>query len=407
MSQQLNLILINILPYNPESLKSRWTLLIFSFDLQVCEQLGIGPEADYFGLKISKCSPAADAVESNNSGGYSDSDDEASGEWANLRNLMTAQTRLRLRVKFWVPPHRLLLPATRHQFYLNARRDLINGRMVVADWDIASKLVAFIAQAEYGDCDPEAPLTNLYSQYHNIGPQNEKPIDYVQHIIDYHCGMTGMKSSTAEYQVLKHISELESFGEELFFCKPPGPHNNNDAHSLYTHLLYHGKDVEVPTKYNSMYASQTVGCLTTGGIQEGVVEGCGCKLGMCVGVGPQGIVVYRPGNGTGPDANEKQRYESIDVFLYHKHYVYAYWSFINLYSIPYTSIIRAAPVRKNFQLTYLNGEGKETQLNIKMYSGPIAAALYRAVTEKHAFYCCETVRSDVTKQFIRDLKVKI
>lgn len=39
-----------------------------------------------------------------------------------------------------------------------------------------------------------------------------------------------------------------------------------------------------------------------------------------------------------------------------------------------------------------------------MHSNRVAAALYRAVTEKHAFYCCETVRSDVTKQFIRDLK---
>lgn len=35
----------------------------------------------------------------------------------------------------------------------------------------------------------------------------------------------------------------------------------------------------------------------------------------------------------------------------------------------------------------------------------MAIALYRAITEKHAFYSCETVGSDVTKQFIRDFKV--
>lgn len=33
-----------------------------------------------------------------------------------------------------------------------------------------------------------------------------------------------------------------------------------------------------------------------------------------------------------------------------------------------------------------------------------ANAIYRAVTEKHAFYSCETVRNAVTSQFIRDLK---
>jgi E3 ubiquitin-protein ligase MYLIP len=114
--------------------------------LQVCEHLNIGPEADYFGLKISRYSPTVDTIDSN-AASVSDSEEEGCEEWANLRNPMAAQRpRLRLRVKFWVPPHRLLLPATKHQFYLNARRELLTGRMVVADWDVASRLVALIAQ---------------------------------------------------------------------------------------------------------------------------------------------------------------------------------------------------------------------------------------------------------------------
>lgn len=156
----------------------------------------------------------------------------------------------------------------------------------------------------------DEPPTAIYNQCANIGPQEEKPSDYIQRIIDYHYEIAGMKSSSAEYQLLKEISDMESFGEELFFCKPTNAHNNNDAHSLYCHLLYHGKVSEsegMPNKYDDMYVSQTVGCLTTGGIQEGGVEGCGCKLGMCVGVGPQGINVYRPGNGIGEDHEEKQR----------------------------------------------------------------------------------------------------
>lgn len=57
-------------------------------------------------------------------------------------------------------------------------------------------------------------------------------------------------------------------------------------------------------------------------------------------------------------------------------------------------------------MTYVTGEGHEATLHVKMATSGQAAALYRAVTEKHAFYCCETVRSDVTEQFIRDLKVQ-
>lgn len=44
---------------------------------------------------------------------------------------------------------------------------------------------------------------------------------------------------------------------------------------------------------------------------------------------------------------------------------------------------------------------------MKLARPRIAISLYRAITEKHAFYSCETVGSDVTKQFIRDFKVCI
>lgn len=76
-------------------------------------------------------------------------------------------------------------------------------------------------------------------------------------------------------------------------------------------------------------------------------------------------------------------------------------------SIMYTAIHRAQPLRRNFQLSYVTGEGNEATLHVKMATSGQAGAVYRAVTERHAFYCCETVRTDVTEQFIRDLKVII
>lgn len=335
---------------------------------KVCNSLGIGAEADYFGLRVSEFYPPGSGP----------------GRWLNLRNPMERQRipggRLDLRVKFWVPPHLLLSEATRHQFYLHAKLDLIEGRIVVADWDVARKLVAYIAQAETGDCDPEMPPHGIYTQCENIGPQGEKPEDHLENIIAFHMELAGTRPSQAEYRLLKEISNLESFGEELFFCKPITGTNN--AHNLYNHLLYHSRqdeEMRVATRdEQEIDGSQTVGCLTSG--QNSEENGCGCKLSTCVGVGPQGLIVYRPCCVGEQEIGEEKQ------------------------SIPYTAINRAQPHRRNFQLSYWTADGHEAALHIKMTTSGQAGALYRAVTEKHAFYCCETVRTAVTKQFIRDLK---
>ncbi|XP_013194436.1 E3 ubiquitin-protein ligase MYLIP [Amyelois transitella] len=326
---------------------------------KVCEKLEIGAEADYFGLRVSPASGPS--------------------RWLNLRNPLDPHRisggRLDLRVKFWVPPHLLINEPTRHQFYLHAKLDLTEGRLVVADLEVARRIVAYIAQAETGDCDPDVPPMHIYEECEKIGPQGEKPEDHIDKIIEYHCELAGMRESQAEYRVLKEISNLESFGEELFFCKPVTQSNN--AHNLYSHLLYH-RQVEEPRARDEQEidGGDTVGCLASG--QK--VGGCGCRLSTSVGVGPHGIVVYRPAcNGEQEIGVEKQ-------------------------SIPYTAINRAQPLRRIFQLSYVTSEGNEATLHVKMATSGQAAALYRAVTEKHAFYCCETVRSDVTEQFIRDLK---
>ncbi|CAG9570575.1 unnamed protein product [Danaus chrysippus] len=326
---------------------------------KVCEKLEIGAEADYFGLRV--CSGSGP------------------GRWLNLRNHLDPHRipsrRLDLRVKFWVPPHLLINEPTRHQFYLHAKLDLIEGRLVVADQEVARKIIAYIAQAETGDYDPQA-APHVYHDCDKIGPQGEKPDDHEEKIKEYHCQISGMRASQAEYKLLKEISKLESFGEEIFFCKPVTQYNN--AHNLYSHLLYHRQQAEEPRARDEQEidGGGTVGCLAS----THTGAGCGCRLSTCVGVGPGGIVVYRPAcNGVHDIGVEKQ-------------------------SIPYTSIHRAQPVRRMFQLSYVSEEGHEVTLHVKMATSSQAAALYRAVTEKHAFYYCETVRTDVTEQFIRDLK---
>lgn len=80
--------------------------------------------------------------------------------------------------------------------------------------------------------------------------------------------------------------------------------------------------------------------------------------------------------------------------------------FVFCYSIPYTAIRSAASHRRVFQLCYTNTNHEDENLEIKFDSSLAATAVYRALTEKHAFYSCETVRGAVTSQFIRDLKVR-
>ncbi|XP_060536627.1 E3 ubiquitin-protein ligase MYLIP [Cylas formicarius] len=273
---------------------------------KVCEYLGISNEADYFGLKY----------------------ENTKGEelWLNLRNPIdrqvnchghTSPLRLALRVKFWVPPHLLLQETTRHQFYLHARSDLIEKRLLANDWNGVSRVIALIAQAESDDYDSLHPPHSLYLQASTVDcvDASSRPNNLLQRIITNHKKMKGMKRSAAEYWLLKEISELESFGEEIFKKTHPN---------------------------------------------------------VFVGVGPHGITICEK-------SKEKQL-------------------------ISFTNIISASSHRRTFKLEYLSVDNQETSLEVKLDSSHAASSLYRAITEKHAFYSCETVRSAVTSQFIRDLK---
>lgn len=64
----------------------------------------------------------------------------------------------------------------------------------------------------------------------------------------------------------------------------------------------------------------------------------------------------------------------------------------------------AKAIKRSIRLTYMNEEHEEVNLELKLPNHRTAASLYRVVTEKQSFYCCETVRPIVTTQFIRDFK---
>ena len=63
----------------------------------------------------------------------------------------------------------------------------------------------------------------------------------------------------------------------------------------------------------------------------------------------------------------------------------------------------ATHVKNNLFLRIITPDG-ETMLTFRLLSQEAACALYRSITEYHAFYRCETVRNAVTDQFTRDLR---
>jgi hypothetical protein len=76
------------------------------------------------------------------------------------------------------------------------------------------------------------------------------------------------------------------------------------------------------------------------------------------------------------------------------------------FSIPFSAVESAKSLRRCFHLCYLDEDFAVSNLVVKFSSHRIAGTLYRSLTEKHAFYSCETVHKNVETQFIRDLKVR-
>nr|CAD7460828.1 unnamed protein product [Timema tahoe] len=212
----------------------------------------------------------------------------------------------------------------RHQFYLHARLDLFEGRLKVTDWSSAARLVAFVAQAENTDIEPLTALPWC---------EEPKPPDFHHRAAAQHHTIKGMKPSAAEYWLLKDVSSLEDFGQELFQSKT--------------------------------------------------------APGAALGVGPHGVTLYYPG-----DTNKHSYF--LSTVCDHCFRVFI--------SVPYTAINSASSRRRLFDLVYLNLEADKKTFSVKLDTSQAAAGLYRAITEKHAFYSCETVCRAVTTQFIRDLK---
>lgn len=118
----------------------------------MCKNLGFTCETEYFGLV--ECNKDTNGAVNGNTNRYYD--------WINLRNPLGQHGTagqpysLAFRVKFWVPAHLILQESVRNIFYMQARIDLLEGRLRATDWESAAKLGALLAQGDDLKFDPNA-----------------------------------------------------------------------------------------------------------------------------------------------------------------------------------------------------------------------------------------------------------
>ncbi|XP_070846688.1 FERM and PDZ domain-containing protein 2 [Chaetodon trifascialis] len=120
-----------------------------------------------------------------------------------------------LRVKFFVNDISLLLhKQTRHQFYLQLRRDLLEDRLSCHE-ETALYLGALALQTECGDCMPEVYGRNYYrpDQYVSKSVMEKRALPYIQgELLRLHTNNAQMLTDESELEFLKVCQQLPEYG---------------------------------------------------------------------------------------------------------------------------------------------------------------------------------------------------
>ncbi|CAL1290618.1 unnamed protein product [Larinioides sclopetarius] len=327
---------------------------------KVCEVLGI-IESDYMGLQY--VGPHGDNL------------------WLNLRNQIRRQLpgpppyRLQLRMKFFVPPHLILQDITRHYFYLDVRRAFIENRLRASSTQQICHLTALIAQIELGDLDETVGSASALLQYPKYLPTNylvncsEDPENPPQLRVRWRSGGSSDASSNNQNSNDEIITESKDEEQQQISIETDRTAVIHLCQKVMKeHLLLKGMTTSAVVYQFLKEASE----LEDFGMEQYFVKNRNGET-LRIGVGPTGILIH-------------------DLNLVLKH------------NIPYASIHLATHAGRCFFLNFVNECGESSALGFKLENCHSASALYRAVTEKHAFYSCETVRNAVTSQYIRDLK---
>ena len=119
---------------------------------------------------------------------------------------------LHFRVKFYVTEMgRLFEEYTRYHFYLQIRKDILDGRLTGPE-TIMTLLGSYVLQSELGDYSPEEHSNNYCSDFCFVPNQTE---EFEKKVISLHRMHSGQTPADAELNYLEEAKKLEFYGVDL------------------------------------------------------------------------------------------------------------------------------------------------------------------------------------------------
>ncbi|XP_074650162.1 band 4.1-like protein 4 isoform X1 [Tubulanus polymorphus] len=115
-------------------------------------------------------------------------------------------------VKFYAAdPCLLKEELTRYQFFLQVKRDILQGRLPVT-FDQAAELCAYAVQSELGDYDPRRHSFGYVSEFRLVPNQTTELEDRIHQI---HRTLAGMVPALAEHSYLDTVKWFDMYGVDL------------------------------------------------------------------------------------------------------------------------------------------------------------------------------------------------
>lgn len=129
------------------------------------------------------------------------------------KQMVCSPFNLYFRVKFYVSdPSKLAEEYTRYHFFLQVKRDLIEGRLICPE-SSAALLASYAIQSEVGDYNCNETDDNYINNFKIIPNQS---LDLTKQIKELHKLHAGQTPAAAEYNFLDHAKRLDMYGVDLY-----------------------------------------------------------------------------------------------------------------------------------------------------------------------------------------------
>lgn len=282
---------------------------------------------------------------------------------------------------------------------------LIDGEIHPTDWLQAARFIALISQAEGVKHSPELLSDSCQKYIHNLSLriQRIKSSDKLRDKANRRTFAEEMKADTVSDKdecENSHVEKfiLENYVEHMMIPDDTAVFVNNDETVVETQH-------EVPDDFFLMVAREhlRIHTMTPSSAKYWLLE----EFATLKRFGEERFEGTLISETNSSSKVAQTRNEAIQIAVSPQGLNVRKTQSSEAFSIPFSAVESAKSLRRCFHLCFLDEDFAVSNLIVKFASHRIAGTLYRSLTEKHAFYSCETVHKNVETQFIRDLKVRL